>query len=244
MDDFGETDAAAEFLAREKETLGEMMEGEIIIADNGKFSVISLLSTILILSCFVFIKTYKLEQQNNKCRVVSLKWLRKPRSFHQKIMRLKVRIIIIIAVWINLIKVVILDSFVGMHITSNIPATSNVREVPEKIQLWQENQKQMLEQKDRDEQEAIEKLRHDGKEELDIWYKNHQSGLEKTRAMRGNESAQLNTDTNGAVEGEEWKSIYQLCEFSQAKLNSKAGRDTSRMKNIFLQLKQNPLVRD
>lgn len=35
MDDFGETDAAAEFLAREKETLGEM-EAEII-ADNGKF---------------------------------------------------------------------------------------------------------------------------------------------------------------------------------------------------------------
>lgn len=34
MDDFGETDAAAEFLAREKETLGEM-EAEII-ADNGK----------------------------------------------------------------------------------------------------------------------------------------------------------------------------------------------------------------
>lgn len=35
MDDFGETDAAAEFLAREKETLGEM-EAEII-ADNGKY---------------------------------------------------------------------------------------------------------------------------------------------------------------------------------------------------------------
>lgn len=132
-----------------------------------------------------------------------------------------------------------------MHITSNIPATSSVvREVPEKIQLWQENQKQMLEQKDRNEEEAIEKLRHDGKEELDIWYKNHQSSLEKTRAMRVNESAQLN-DTNGAaIEGEDWKSIYQLVEFSQAKLASKTGHDTSRMKNIYLQLKQNPLVRD
>lgn len=34
MDDFGENDAAAEFIAREKETLGDM-EAEII-ADNGK----------------------------------------------------------------------------------------------------------------------------------------------------------------------------------------------------------------
>lgn len=71
MDDFGETDAAAEFLAREKETLGEM-EAEII-ADNGKSknSLLFLLSRIIFLSCFVF--HYKLEQQNNKCRVVSLK---------------------------------------------------------------------------------------------------------------------------------------------------------------------------
>lgn len=129
-----------------------------------------------------------------------------------------------------------------MDISSNIPATS-VREVPEKIRLWQENQLQMLEKKDRDEQEAIEKLRHDGKEELDTWYKNHQSSLEKTRAMRANDSEQLNDTTNGTAETEDWKSIYQLCDFSQAKA-SKTGRDTGRMKNIFLQLKQNPLVRD
>lgn len=127
-----------------------------------------------------------------------------------------------------------------MHITSNIPtAVSTVREVPEKIRMWEENQKIMIEQKDRDEQEAIEKLRKDGKEELDNWYKNHQASLEKTKAMRESDSAQLN-DSNGVNETEDWKSIYQLCDFSQAKA-SKSGRDTSRMKNIFLQLKQNPL---
>lgn len=71
MDDFGETDAAAEFLAREKETLGEM-EAEII-ADNGKSkknSVISLIKNYIFIMNFIH---YKLEQQNNKCRVASLK---------------------------------------------------------------------------------------------------------------------------------------------------------------------------
>lgn len=148
---------------------------------------------------------------------------------------------------INLIRLLIIffslvDSFIGMHINSNIPQHSTVREVPEKIRMWEDNQKKMLEQKDRDEQEAIERMRQEGKEELNTWYKNLQSSLEKTRAMRENDSAQQN-DTNGTTESEDWKSIYNLCEFSQAK-TSKSARDTSRMKNIFLQMKQNPLVRE
>lgn len=105
--------------------------------------------------------------------------------------------------------------------------------------MWQENQKQMLEKKDQDEKEAIEKLRNDGKEELDVWYKNHESSLEKTRAMRVQDSEM--TDTNGRTESEDWKSIYNLIDKAPA---SKSARDTTRMRNIFLQLKQNPLARE
>lgn len=126
-----------------------------------------------------------------------------------------------------------------MQIHSNV---SVFKEVPEKIRMWEENQKQMLEKKDLDEQEAIEKLRQDGKQELDTWYKNHESSLEKTRAMRASDSEA--TDTNGNTESEDWKSIANLIEFSQAKAGKVSGRDTTRMRNIFLQLKQNPLTRD
>lgn len=51
MDDFGETDAAAEFLAREKETLGDM-EAEII-ADNGKISFVLLFRLSAIKKIFI-----------------------------------------------------------------------------------------------------------------------------------------------------------------------------------------------
>lgn len=125
-----------------------------------------------------------------------------------------------------------------MEIHSNVPMS---KEVPEKIKLWEENQKQMLEKKDRDEQEAIEKLKVDGKQELETWYKNHESSLEKTRAMRANDSEM--TETNGTTEGEDWKSIYNLIDFTKNS-TTKNGRDTTRMRNIFLQLKQNPLTRD
>lgn len=126
-----------------------------------------------------------------------------------------------------------------MQIHSNV---SVFKEVPEKIRMWEENQKQMLEKKDLDEQEAIEKLRQDGKQELDTWYKNHESSLEKTRAMRANDSEV--TDTNGNAETEDWKSINNLIEFNQAKVGKQGARDTTRMRNIFLQLKQTPLTRD
>lgn len=123
-----------------------------------------------------------------------------------------------------------------MQIHSNVPM---FKEIPEKIQMWEENQKQMLDKKDRDEQEAIEKLRIDGKQELDLWYKNHETSLEKTRAMRVNDSEV--TDTNGTTE--DWKSIYNLIDFTKIP-TSKQARDTTRMRNIFLQLKQNPLPKD
>lgn len=125
-----------------------------------------------------------------------------------------------------------------MQIHSNAPIS---KEVPEKIRMWEENQKQMLEKKDRDEQEAIEKLKVDGKQELETWYKNHESSLEKTRAMRANDSEM--TESNGTKEGEDWKSIYNLIDFNKTS-TTKNGRDTTRMRNIFLQLKQNPLTRD
>lgn len=121
-----------------------------------------------------------------------------------------------------------------------IPSNTFVqKEVPEKIRLWQENHKIMLEQKDRDEQESIERLRQEGKEELSKWLENNKSHLEKIKTSnRMHETSDLNGNET-VSDNEMWKSIYELCEFSQQKI--KNGRDTSRMKSIFLQMKQNPI---
>lgn len=112
------------------------------------------------------------------------------------------------------------------------------REIPEKIRIWQENHKLMIEQKDKDEQESIERLRQEGKEELSKWMENNRTNIEKIKAHNRMDEASMNGD-NITSEGDMWKSINELCEFSQQKI--KNGRDTSRMKSIFLQLKQNPI---
>ena len=44
------------------------------------------------------------------------------------------------------------------------------------------------------------------------------------------------------VPGHEWERVTRLCDFNPK--NSKNTKDISRMRTIFLQLKQAPLVRD
>lgn len=119
------------------------------------------------------------------------------------------------------------------------------KEVPEKIRLWEEQHAQMLEEKDHQEKLAIENLREMGKSELDIFYKTNQSNLEKTKANnRLNDSNisenEIPVSTNNS-DNDEWKSIYELCDFNRT---FRHNRDQSRMKNILLQLKQRPLSKN
>ncbi len=44
------------------------------------------------------------------------------------------------------------------------------------------------------------------------------------------------------IPGHEWECVARLCDFNPK--NSKNTKDVSRMRSIFLQLKQTPLVRD
>jgi len=65
--------------------------------------------------------------------------------------------------------------------------------------------------------------------------------LEKTKA--GNREAQeafLN-EGKDSKEGAQWETICKLCDFNPK--SNRNCKDTSRMRSIFLQLKQNPLVR-
>lgn len=61
-------------------------------------------------------------------------------------------------------------------------ATPIVREEPEKIRKWREEQKTRLEQKDLEEEVKFKELREQARKERDDWYKHHEDSIRKTKA--------------------------------------------------------------
>ncbi|XP_034111068.1 clathrin light chain [Drosophila nasuta] len=114
------------------------------------------------------------------------------------------------------------------------------REEPEKIKKWREEQKQRLEEKDLEEERKKEELRQQSKKELDDWLRQIEESISKTKLSSRNAEIQAASLENGAIEpGTEWEHIAKLCDFNP-KVN-KAGKDVSRMRSIYLHLKQNPI---
>lgn len=63
-----------------------------------------------------------------------------------------------------------------------IAAPPVVREEPEKIKKWREEQQKRLEEKDREEEKKKLELREQAKKELEDWYKHHEEAISKTKA--------------------------------------------------------------
>lgn len=128
-----------------------------------------------------------------------------------------------------------------MTFASSTP--SAVYEVPEKIKKWREQHAIMLEEKDIKEKAATEKLKVEAAKELEEWYATYRSSKEKTKTMNRNaEKESASAETNGATYTDDtiWESISSLCDFGAQAKAPKNGRDTSRMRSIFLQLKSSP----
>lgn len=118
-----------------------------------------------------------------------------------------------------------------------------VHEVPEKIKKWRENQAVMLEAKDVNEQKTVEKAKAEAAKELSDWYDQYRSSKEKTKTMNRKDEKEMSTvDTNGSGDDTIWEKISTLCDFGAQAKAPKNGRDTARMRSIFLQLKSSPLV--
>ncbi|XP_073841030.1 clathrin light chain [Musca autumnalis] len=112
---------------------------------------------------------------------------------------------------------------------------------PEKIRKWREEQQQRLEEKDREEERKKEELRQQAKKELEDWLRQTEESIAKTKAAARNAEKQAAAlENGGAMEpGSEWERIAKLCDFNP-KVN-KSGKDVSRMRSIYLHLKQNPI---
>lgn len=112
---------------------------------------------------------------------------------------------------------------------------------PEKIRKWREEQQQRLEEKDLEEERKKEELRLQAKKELEDWLRQTEESIAKTKAAaRSAEKQAAALENGGPMEpGTEWERIAKLCDFNP-KVN-KSGKDVSRMRSIYLHLKQNPI---
>ncbi|XP_034250525.1 clathrin light chain B isoform X2 [Thrips palmi] len=114
-----------------------------------------------------------------------------------------------------------------------------VREEPEKIKKWREEQKTRLEEKDANEEKKREEWQEAAKKELEEWYRHHDDLIAKTRSANRNAEKQFVADDEEIEPGTEWERIAKHCDFNPKA--SKGSKDVSRMRSIILQLKQNPL---
>ncbi|XP_037033149.1 clathrin light chain isoform X4 [Bradysia coprophila] len=128
------------------------------------------------------------------------------------------------------------NEYAGFN-TSTSPV---VREEPERIKLWREEQKTRLEQKDLEEEKKKEELKEQARKELEDWYKHHEEAIAKTKSSNRNAEKQFVAELPDEMEpGTEWERIAKLCDFNPK--SAKSSRDVSRLRSIILQLKQNPL---
>ncbi|KAK2581748.1 hypothetical protein KPH14_002227 [Odynerus spinipes] len=113
-----------------------------------------------------------------------------------------------------------------------------VREEPEKIKKWREEQKARLEEKDAEEERKKEEWREAAKKELEEWYKHHAEAISKTKTTNRNAEKQFVAEADEVEPGTEWERIAKLCDFNPK--SSRTSKDVSRMRSIILQLKQTP----
>lgn len=123
------------------------------------------------------------------------------------------------------------------------PSIMTRQEEPESVKKWREEKAALLEKMDEEERVAIEEWREQAKKELNDWYDRRDEQLGKTKSTnRADEEEFVSDRDDTSKPGHEWEKVCKACDFNPK--GTKNTKDVSRMRSIFLQLKQNPLVRD
>uniref|UniRef100_A0A1B6L7V0 Clathrin light chain n=1 Tax=Graphocephala atropunctata TaxID=36148 RepID=A0A1B6L7V0_9HEMI len=128
--------------------------------------------------------------------------------------------------------------FMAEMAPQSTPSKPVIREEPEKIKKWREEQKARLEEKDANEEKKKAEMREAAKRELEEWYKHHEEVIAKTKADNRNAEKQFVAEADAIEPGTEWERIAKLCDFNPK--SSRTSKDVSRMRSIILQLKQSP----
>lgn len=124
---------------------------------------------------------------------------------------------------------------------SAVTQMDTIQAEPECIKQWREQQAEMLAKKDQEEEEALKEMQNQATVELQEWYTRHEEQLTQIKAGNRQAEAAFIEERDEDVPGHEWERVARICDFNPK--NSKNTKDVSRMRSIFLQLKQTPLVR-
>jgi len=140
-----------------------------------------------------------------------------------------------------------------------IAQVDQLRQEPESLRKWREEQKTRLEELDNASKAAEAEWKEKARKELEDWHLHQNEQMEKNKA--NNRIAdksffkQPNSDVIGLVAseeaflaecdvdspGSEWERVARLCDFNPK--TNKQAKDVSRMRSVLISLKQTPLVR-
>lgn len=122
-----------------------------------------------------------------------------------------------------------------------IAQVDQLRQEPESLRKWREEQKTRLEQLDSASKAAEAEWKEKAKKELEDWHLHQQEQMEKNKVNnRASEDAFLK-ECDDDSPGSEWEKVARLCDFNPK--TSRQTKDVSRMRSVLISLKQTPLVR-
>ncbi|XP_007245662.1 clathrin light chain B isoform X2 [Astyanax mexicanus] len=122
-----------------------------------------------------------------------------------------------------------------------IAQVDQLRQEPESLRKWREEQKTRLEELDSASKAAEVEWKEKAKKELVDWNLHQQEQMEKNKVNnRASEDAFLK-ECDDDSPGSEWEKVARLCDFNPK--TSRQTKDVSRMRSVLISLKQTPLVR-
>jgi len=125
-----------------------------------------------------------------------------------------------------------------------IAQVDQLRQEPESLRKWREEQKDRLEELDSASKTAEAEWKEKAKKELEEWHVHQNEQMEKNKANNRASEEALMAESDGGdtgAPGTEWERVARLCDFNPK--TNKQAKDVSRMRSVLISLKQTPLVR-
>ncbi|KAJ3588453.1 hypothetical protein NHX12_012045 [Muraenolepis orangiensis] len=125
-----------------------------------------------------------------------------------------------------------------------IAQVDQLRQEPESLRKWREEQKERLEELDSASKTAEAEWKEKAKKELEEWHVHQNEQMEKNKANNRASEEALMAESDGGdtgAPGTEWERVARLCDFNPK--TNKQAKDVSRMRSVLISLKQTPLVR-